>query len=98
MQAIGLNKRLVIDPTTKLEYFALDDRAIGGASVASVSIVDNKFRLACQINESAYGWPFCTLAFRLTDGKTGVDLSDYSHVKLWIKYEIPDEHGLRFQA
>jgi hypothetical protein len=98
MQAIGFNKRLVIDHTTNLEYYALDDRNMGGGSVASVSIVDNKFRLGCQIDESAYGWPFCSLTFRLTDGKSGVDLSDYSHVKLWVKYEKPSDHGIRFQA
>jgi hypothetical protein len=98
MQSLGLNKRMVIDHTTDLEYYALDDRNMGGGSVASVSIVDNKFRLACHIHESAYGWPFCSLAFRLTNGRTGVDLSDYSHFKLWIKYEKPDDHGIRFQA
>lgn len=98
LQAIGLNKKIVIDHNTELEYFALDDRAMGGASVANVKVVDNKIKLECHIAESSYGWPFCSLAFRLTDGKTGVDLSSYSHFKLWIKYETPDEHAIRFQA
>ena len=101
LKAVGLHKTLVVDQSTTFPYYALDDRTMGGSSISSVEVVDNKIKLNCKIAEGSYGWPFCSLAIRLTDGKNGkgMDLSGYSHFKLWIKYEKPnDDHGIRFQA
>ncbi|VUD40240.1 putative diguanylate cyclase YdaM [Thalassocella blandensis] len=97
-QALGIEKRFVIDPSSDISYDPLDDRPLGGKSVATVEVVDNKFVVHCEIVKSSYEWPFCNLAFRLNDGIKGTDLSGYSYFKLWIKYETPQDSSIRFNA
>ncbi|TQV79441.1 GGDEF domain-containing protein [Exilibacterium tricleocarpae] len=97
-QAIGIEKRIVIDPSTDLSFTVLDDRTLGGKSVATLEISDNKFIVHCEIVQSSYEWPFCNLAFRLGEGVNGLDLSSYAYFKLWIKYETPQGSSIRFNA
>lgn len=97
-QALGIEKSIVIDPTSNISYAPLDDRPLGGKSVAEVEIIDNKYVVHCEIIKSSYEWPFCNLAFRMGEGADGMDLSGYSHFKLWIKYETSQDSSIRFNA
>ncbi len=98
LQAIGLNKKLVIDPSTDIQFNALDDRPVGGDSVASIELDGDEILLNCEIIKKGYQWPFCSISFKLAEGNNGIDLSNYSHFKLWIRYKNPQDTGIRFQA
>lgn len=98
LQTIGLEKTMVIDHTTDMLYSPLDDRPVGGDSIASVEVIDNKIVLNCEIIKKGYQWPFCSISIKLEEGNNGIDLSSYSYFKLWIKYRTPQDTGIRFQA
>lgn len=98
LQAIGLEKTMVIDASTELQYNALDDRPLGGASVSSIDIVDNKIILNCEIIPSDYQWPFCNVSFKMAEGANGVDLSSYKYFRIWIHYKDHQDSAIRFQA
>ncbi|RYG54345.1 MAG: GGDEF domain-containing protein [Chitinophagaceae bacterium] len=93
-----LEKVLVIDSNSGYGVEAVDDRADGGASVSSVEIVDGKYVLHCEVIANSYAWPYCQIAFYISENQNdGVDLSQYSYVKVWAKYSVPQTTGLRFE-
>lgn len=93
-----LEKVLIIDSKSSYGFEAVDDRGDGGASVSTIAIVDGKYVLNCEIIANSYEWPYCQMAFYLSQSETdGVDLSQYSHVKVWAKYSTPQTIGLRFE-
>lgn len=98
LQAIGLRKTLVIDHTSPFPAVAVDDRANGGLSTSSISVVDGKLILDCSIVKSDYQWPYCEISFNLADENgEGLDLSSYESIKLWLKYAEPTDTGIRVQ-
>lgn len=99
LQKMQLNKILTIDAASKFSYKTLDDRGNGGASIANVEVDGRKLILHCQIIPSNYQWPYCEIQFRLLEkGSQGMDLSDYSHARVWAKYSTPQDVGIRFQT
>ncbi len=99
LQSVQLTKTLTIDSHTRYPYEAVDDHANGGLSQASLEIVGNTILLHCEIISSSYEWPYCEVSFNLAKtGSRGVDFSQYSSVRLWVKYDPLQDVGIRFQG
>lgn len=99
LQAMQFSKVLKIDSHTRFPYSAIDDRANGGLSRANLEVVGDTLILHCEIVQSSYAWPYCEISLNLLkSGTRGVDLSEYSSARLWVKYDTPQDAGIRFQA
>lgn len=99
LQAMKFNKTLTIDSHTHFQFSAIDDHSNGGLSHAKLEIVGDTLLLHCEIVQSSYAWPYCEISLNLLEsGTTGVDLSQYSSARLWVKYDTPQDIGIRFQA
>ncbi|VUD63886.1 putative diguanylate cyclase YdaM [Thalassocella blandensis] len=98
LQAVGLRKTFVLDHQTSYVFNAIDDRANGGETTSSISIVEDKFLLECDIVKATYQWPYCEISFNLADEENrGVDFSKYEYIKLWLRYVTPTDTGIRVQ-
>jgi diguanylate cyclase (GGDEF)-like protein len=67
---------------------AVDDRGSGGRSQAEVikGQTGGPIEMRCEIRPG-YEWPFCELQIELL--KRDLDLSDFSHIRLWLHVEGP---------
>lgn len=99
IQSALLNRILVINALSPFNYHAQDDRDDGGASISSVEVIDSKLVLHCTIIKNDLEWRYCSLSFNLVENDTnqGMDLTDYSYVKAWVKYEVQRRDGIRFE-
>ncbi len=98
IQTHGPKRVLVLGKDSDIFIESIDDRGNGGKSIASLSRDGESFILDCAIIASDYQWPYCEISFSLMDknGK-GMDLTNYEQVKVWARYSIPQEFGIRFQ-
>jgi diguanylate cyclase (GGDEF)-like protein len=87
----GMESTLVIDPKTNFAIEALDDRASdGGNSVATIVRDGRQLGLDCMIAKG-YQWPSCELLVRFRRAPSGIDLSGYDSVRLWITSTGPEK-------
>lgn len=80
----------------------VDDSAVLGASVASSVRTNQGIKFSCQIKNSHLEHPYCELIIDVQDlGKqapfTGLDLSNYQQIGLWIKHNHPSQPGTRIE-
>jgi len=88
--AFGMESSLVIDPHTSLAIEGADDRAVdGGDSVATVVRDGRRLGVDCMIGKG-YQYPFCELVVRFKRPPSGIDLSGYDSVRLWISSSGPE--------
>ena len=103
LQRYSLDHTLVIDANTKFPIQSITDNSINtGKSISSISIIDDKIILDCEIVASDYAWPFCELAIQLNnenqlEQRYGIDLSRYDTVAIYAQYENFSSSGIRFQ-
>lgn len=98
-QRLEFTQVLRIDQNPRFTFTAVDDHTNGGSSKSRIEVVNNKLQLYCEIAESSFAWPYCDVTFNLQGGPTnGLNLSRYSHVKLWAKYLGAQHSGIRFQT
>ena len=79
-----------------------DDREVLGASVAKVVKTNHGLEFTCQITKSHLAQPYCELIINLQDLSkqapfTGLDLSNYEQIGLWIKHSHPTQPGTRIE-
>jgi diguanylate cyclase (GGDEF)-like protein len=84
-----MTRRLALDgraPRQSLQ--AVDDRGSGGRSQADLvkSQDGGPVEMRCEIRQG-FEWPFCELQIELL--KHDLDLSDFSHIRLWLHVEGP---------
>lgn len=80
----------------------VDDREVLGASVAKVVKTNHGLEFTCQITKSHLAQPYCELIINLQDLSkqapfTGLDLSNYEQIGLWIKHSHPTQPGTRIE-
>lgn len=93
----GDQKRLVLS-SDKFGFFATNDQFQGGASLSSLSQLEQGAQLDCTLKKSDYAWPYCGVSVHFnSDPQLGLDLSDYHTLELDIDYDIPpnDDRSLR---
>lgn len=89
----GDSKTLTINPE-KYQYYATDDRKVGGISDSVLVQTNNKPTIKCDLKQGNYAWPYCEAAIHLSDSMfEGIDLSDYSKLVLDIDYKNSDPNG-----
>ena len=96
-----INKLKVINLNTA-DIEVVDDRAVLGASIANVVKTNHGLEFSCQIIKSHLDQPFCELTINLqylTKQKpfTGLDLSNYEQIGLWIEHNHPTQPGTRIE-
>ncbi|WP_119395649.1 GGDEF domain-containing protein [Salinibius halmophilus] len=103
-QYVGLQQTLDITNDDRFELAASDDRSQGGASVGTLIDNGDQHILRCQIERSAYQWPYCTLEFRVLEevvGAPGIDFNLYDSVTVAAYYDEDNPRSknasLRFQ-
>lgn len=103
-QYVGLQQKLDITSDDRFELAASDDRSQGGASIGTLITKGNSHVLQCQIERSAYQWPYCTLEFKVIEevaGAPGIDFSQFASVEVAAYYDEDNfrskNAALRFQ-
>lgn len=93
-----MTRHLVIDgraPTQRL--LLTDDSSSGGASRAE--LVDPRpggpLHMRCELQKK-FEWPYCELQIEMLDGD--LDLSRFSHIRLWLHAEGPTLDGSQAQV
>ena len=81
---------------------AVDDRTVLGSSIANAVKTNQGIELSCQITKSHLEQPFCQLIIDVQDLSkqtpfTGLDLSNYQQIGLWIKHNHPSQPGTRIE-
>jgi diguanylate cyclase (GGDEF)-like protein len=86
----GMTTRMVIDGESPYAADALDDRANpGGRSVGSVTRSGGVLGLNCDLRPG-YEWAFCELRLRFSKAPSGIDLSRFDSMRLWITATGPE--------
>lgn len=89
----GDTKMLTINPE-KYQYYAADDKKVGGISDAILVEKNGKPSMRCTMKKGKYAWPYCEVAIHFSDSMfEGVDLSSYSKLILDIDYKSADPNG-----
>ena len=85
----GMDSVLGIDADSPYEVKRIDDHDSKGRSVAVLTRENGKLVLDCMINPG-YEWPYCEMAIQLAKPPSGVDLTRYETVRLWVRSEGPE--------
>lgn len=98
---LDINKHKVINLNTA-DIKVVDDRAVLGASIATVVKTNHGLKFSCQISNSHLDQPYCELIVNLQDLSkqkpfTGLDLSNYQQIGLWIEHSHPTQPGTRIE-
>lgn len=98
---LNINKHKTIN-LNAADIKVVDDRAVLGASVAKVVKTNHGLEFTCQITKSHLAQPYCELIIDLQDLSkqapfTGLDLSNYEQIGLWIKHSHPTQPGTRIE-
>lgn len=80
----------------------IDDRTVLGSSAGSVVKTNQGVDFSCQIKKSHLAQPFCELLINVQDLTkqapfTGLDLSTFEKIGLWIKHNHPTQPGTRVE-
>lgn len=99
LHRVALDRIFVIDLDGDLPIFALDDKSIGGTSVATTHMEGDRRILQCELT-TFYQYPFCELNIQLVnlpqdESIIGMDLSQFERVGLWLSYLAPVDAGIR---
>ncbi|WP_244298274.1 GGDEF domain-containing protein [Aliivibrio finisterrensis] len=89
----GDTKMITISPE-KYQYYAADDKKVGGISEAVLVEKNGKPSMRCTMKKGKYAWPYCEAAIHFSDSIfEGIDLSSYSKLILDIDYKSADPNG-----
>lgn len=82
-----LENRIVIEPGSDKYRFALDSDVQDGGSTHTEWIDKDNLEWRCTLGK-AYEFPFCGMQIYFSDSYLrGMDLSNYTHLNLWLDYE-----------
>ena len=98
---LDIDKHKVIN-LNSADIKVVDDRAVLGASIANVVKTNHGIEFSCQITTSHLDQPYCELIINLQDLSkqaplTGLDLSNYEQIGLWIKHSHSTQPGTRIE-
>ncbi|GAW97013.1 MULTISPECIES: GGDEF domain-containing protein [Colwellia] len=80
----------------------IDDSSVLGASIAKVVKTNQGLEFSCQLKKSHLDQPYCQLIINVQDLSkqapfTGLDLSSYEKIGLWIQHNHPTQPGTRIE-
>lgn len=84
----GMTHVYTLDAASPTQIWALDDRNVGGASVATLRKTASGIVLDCRLSAKNQ-WPYCGFGVPLGAGDHGVDFSRFSEIRLDIRTTGP---------
>jgi len=98
---LNIEKHTIIN-LNSADVNVIDDRVVLGASVAKVVKTNHGLEFSCQVKKSHLIQPYCELIIDIQNLSkqaplTGVNLSNYSQIGLWIKHQHPTQPGTRIE-
>ena len=89
--AVGMNQTLVIDGSSAYPVRPIDDRDPGnhGNSIATIERRGRRLALQCEVGTAA-AYPFCSMHFTLAPEPRGIDLSEFSVMRIWLDATGPE--------
>ncbi|WP_288842328.1 GGDEF domain-containing protein [uncultured Deefgea sp.] len=76
-------------------FFPIDDRPLGGKSLATVTRESDAMVLSCALDGQAYAWPFCEASVRIATAPKGIDLSGLNEMHLDLGLSSPKGRKIR---
>jgi diguanylate cyclase (GGDEF)-like protein len=101
MLLFNIEKHTVIE-LNSANIQAIDDRAVRGSSVAQVINTNEGIEFSCQMTKSYLDQAYCKLVIDIQDLSkespfTGLDLSSYEQIGLWIQHNHSTQPGTRIE-
>ncbi len=93
-QHYGMERVIELSGTSGNSYNAQDDRGNGGASVATLARNGSTLQLNCKLVRKVE-YPYCGLWFQVAKEPAGVDLSEFDHVSLDVRYTASGPHQMK---
>ncbi|MCP4990106.1 MAG: GGDEF domain-containing protein [Colwellia sp.] len=98
LQRYSWHHSLTIDKDVNFPIQAVSDKG----STSSLTIIDNKLVLDCEIIATDHAWPFCEIAIQLHRKEqpfesAGYDLSSFENVTIYADYKNRAPLSIRFQ-
>ncbi|KGJ92890.1 GGDEF domain-containing protein [Colwellia psychrerythraea] len=98
---LNIEKTKVIN-LNSADIKVVDDSTVFGTSAGSVVKTNQGLDFSCQINKSHLAQPFCELLINVQDLSTqatftGLDLSNFEKIGLWITHNHPTQPGTRVE-
>ncbi|RZL36286.1 MAG: GGDEF domain-containing protein [Rubrivivax sp.] len=92
-----MTRRFVLDGQGGAQnLYTIDDSGSGGASKATLHKgADGVTTMTCEIR-AGYEWPFCEMQIEMREGD--LDLTPFSHLRLWLHAEGPTLDGSAAQV
>lgn len=87
-QHVGMTRTHVVSATGAHNFWSLDDRDVGGDSVATVAKTADGVVLGCTLGPKNQ-WPYCGFSTRFGEGADGIDLAEFHDVVLDIRTSAP---------
>lgn len=84
----GMNRAFIIDDESEFTITTLDDRGVGGDSVATVQKANGAIILHCALSDH-YQWPYCGFGVLLTAHPGGINASRFNTIELNISSHGP---------
>lgn len=83
-----LSKTIIISPNQNYGVLVYDDIPAGGNTQVKLLDSTSRFDWQCNMIDSPIGYPYCGFqVFIGTDIQSGVDLSKFNELKLWLNYQ-----------
>jgi diguanylate cyclase (GGDEF)-like protein len=86
----AMNSVIRIDGNSDLFMQTVDDSSSGGKTRSTLKRENGALVMDCDLS-TAYQWPYCEIAIELKKPPKGIDLTRYERVRLWARYEGPEE-------
>jgi diguanylate cyclase (GGDEF)-like protein len=84
----GMTRTLTLDAANTPHIWGMDDRNVGGASVATLRKADGNLVLDCRLSAKNQ-WPYCGFGLPLGQGAHGMDLSRFADLRVDIRTTGP---------
>ncbi|HEU0277264.1 MAG TPA: GGDEF domain-containing protein [Rhodanobacteraceae bacterium] len=84
----GMTRTVTLDAADTPQVWALDDRNVGGASVATLHKAAGNIVLDCRLSAKNQ-WPYCGFSIPFGKGTHGQDFSRYSDIRIDLRTAGP---------
>jgi len=101
MLLFNIEKKTILN-LSAADIKAVDDRSVQGSSIANAVRTNQGIEFSCTIINSYVEQPYCELYIDLQDlsktaSFTGLDLTNYKEIGLWIQHNHPTQPGTRIE-
>jgi diguanylate cyclase (GGDEF)-like protein len=85
----AMERIVLVDGLSGHAVDVADDKELGGHSQAALRKQGRQLSMDCRI-ASGYEWPFCEMSLLLRRPPAGIDLSNFTSLRLWVRVSGPE--------